>query len=62
MIGSCQFALCSREAELEVVVGAGVEPVLVCGLHVTPVLTWGVADPVREPVIRPVIDQHGQVA
>lgn len=48
----CQFGLCDREAELEVRVKADVEPVLVCGLHVTPLLAWGVAEPAEDPVIR----------
>lgn len=47
----CHFALCERPAELSVAPNTDVAAVLVCGLHVTPVLSWGVvalADPVIE--------------
>jgi hypothetical protein len=49
--GGCEFGLCQREAELEVRLGTDVVPLLVCGLHVAPVLTWGVPDPFAEPEI-----------
>lgn len=58
----CQFGLCPREAELEVTLGENIAPLLVCGLHVTPVLTWGVPDQVAEPVIRVLTQRHGEVA
>lgn len=48
----CQFGICAREAEMEISVRPDVVPVLVCGLHVTPVLTWGVAEPATDPVLR----------
>lgn len=48
----CEFGLCRRDAELEVALDAGVEPLLLCGLHVTPVLSWGVPNPLAEPRIR----------
>lgn len=54
-VPQCEFVLCEREAELEVVVpteAGGIAPLLVCGLHVTPVLTWGVAELVDDPIIR----------
>lgn len=58
----CEFGLCRREAELEVSVAADVVPLLVCGLHVTPVLTWGVPDPATDPVIRVLAHRHGEAA
>lgn len=50
--GRCQFGICTREAEMEISIGPDVVPVLVCGLHVTPVLMWGVAEPPADPEIR----------
>lgn len=53
----CEFGLCRRDAELRVQPSPQVEPLLVCGLHVSPVLSWGVipdADAVIEYLaIRP---------
>lgn len=46
----CEFGLCRRDAELRVQPSSQVEPLLVCGLHVTPVLSWGVVAN-DEPVI-----------
>lgn len=47
----CQFGLCRREAEVELTVSASIEPLKVCGLHVAPVLGWGVPEAI-EPRIR----------
>ncbi len=47
----CQFGLCRRLAELEVLVGDGVVDLVVCGLHVTPVVVWG-ASPVAVSRVR----------
>lgn len=46
----CEFGLCQREAELLVTPSPIVEALKVCGLHVTPVLSWGVI-PDANPVI-----------
>lgn len=63
-VRGCEFALCRREAELEVGWEDGAaaahggghhgdrDVFLVCGLHVTPVLTWGLPRPDRMPTIR----------
>lgn len=50
----CEFALCGQEAEVEVeIVGASVGGWLpVCGLHLTPVLTWGKPMVTEPPRIR----------
>lgn len=47
---ACHFGLCRRPVEFEVVVSPDVVPVLVCGLHVTPVVTWGTV-PTSKPTI-----------
>lgn len=47
----CQFGICAREAELELTLSETLDPVRVCGLHVSPVLGWGVPEPI-EPRIR----------
>lgn len=47
----CEFGICVREAELELTLSEDLDPVKVCGLHVSPVLGWGVPEPV-EPRIR----------
>lgn len=47
----CQFGLCGRDAELEVTLCADVDAVLVCGLHIGPLLSWGVPDPHEIPPI-----------
>jgi hypothetical protein len=47
----CQFGICVREAELELTLSETLDPVRVCGLHVAPVLGWGVPEPI-EPRIR----------
>lgn len=47
----CEYALCRRAAEVEVLPGAdATAPVRVCGLHLSPVLSWGVV-PVGAPVV-----------
>jgi hypothetical protein len=49
----CQFALCQREAEVAVDLDlVEPEPVLVCALHVTPVVMWGRPDGERTAAIR----------
>lgn len=48
----CQFGLCLREADFAVTIRGDVDAVLVCGLHVGPLLSWGVPDPhATEPSI-----------
>lgn len=47
----CHFGICTREAELELTLSETLDPVLVCSLHVTPVIGWGVPEPI-EPRIR----------
>lgn len=49
-MSGCEFGLCARPAEFEVDVPSTARPdsedtIRVCGLHVTPVVTWGVAEP-----------------
>ena len=52
MIG-CEFGLCRRPAEIEVVLGEGRgDPLRVCGLHVAPVVSWGVPEPAEALVLR----------
>lgn len=47
----CEFGVCGREAEVELtwprLEEDGDLSVKVCGIHVSPVLGWGVADPVE---------------
>lgn len=52
----CEFGICVREAELELVLAEDLV-VKVCGLHVSPVLGWGVAEPI-EPRIRYLATEH----
>lgn len=47
----CHFGICTREAELELTLADDVAPVLVCSIHVAPVLGWGVPEPL-EPRLR----------
>lgn len=48
----CQFGLCRRSAELEVLIADDGQPgLMVCGLHVTPVVVWG-ASPVAIASVR----------
>lgn len=47
----CQFALCRNEQEYAVELPAG-SRWLVCSLHVTPVVMWGVPDGERTATIR----------
>ena len=49
---ACQFGICRRPAEVEIVVRAEVDPLLVCGLHITPILSWGLAEPHDPEIIR----------
>lgn len=56
----CEFGICVREAEIELVLGEELT-VKVCGLHVSPVLGWGVAEPV-EPRIRYLVDRVADAA
>lgn len=53
-MSGCQFGICGRPAEVEILVRVDVQAVLVCGLHITPILTWGLAEPKEPEVIRPV--------
>lgn len=53
----CEFRICPREAELELVLSDTVEPVRVCGLHVSAVLGWGVPEP-TEPRVRYLASQQ----
>lgn len=39
----CEFGLCRRPAELKLIGLAGEPSLLVCVLHIDPILTWGVA-------------------
>lgn len=57
----CQFGICRRPAEVEIIVRAEVDPLYVCGLHITPILSWGLAEPHDTEVIRPLF-QRGQSA
>lgn len=52
MLARCEFGVCTREAELELVLSETLTPVKVCGLHVAPVLGWGVPQPIEPPVVR----------
>lgn len=45
----CEFGLCTREAELELLFPS-LHQVRVCALHLTPVISWGIAAP-AEPLI-----------
>jgi hypothetical protein len=58
---ACQFGICRRPAEVEITVRADVDALLVCGLHITPILTWGLAEPHEPELIRP-LHQRGQSA
>ncbi|GAA1790099.1 hypothetical protein GCM10009795_039750 [Nocardioides hankookensis] len=44
----CEFGLCTRGVELELIFREAPDllAVRVCGLHVSPVLGWGIADPI----------------
>lgn len=53
----CEFGLCTREAELELTLAETMKPVQVCGLHVAPVLGWGVPEPLEPPRIRYLVQQ-----
>jgi hypothetical protein len=50
----CQFGLCRREPEVRVVVARDADDleVLVCGLHVNPLLSWGLPEPLQVPAIQ----------
>lgn len=48
----CHFGICRREAELEVTISEAIDPVMVCSLHLSPILGWGVPEPVEWPTIR----------
>jgi hypothetical protein len=48
----CQFGICRRDIEFEVTTSPDIVPVLVCGLHVTPVVVWGTMPDAPAPVIR----------
>lgn len=57
---SCEFGLCRRPAEIEVSFkggGSGMPPLQVCGLHVSPVVSWGVPATV-EHSLRVISQQH----
>lgn len=47
----CEFGICTREAEIELTLSESLDPVKVCGLHVAPVLGWGVPEPIA-PAVR----------
>lgn len=61
-LSGCEFGLCQRAAELEVAVTVDTVPVLVCGLHLTPLIVWGVAEPTAPPVIRVLATQPRESA
>ena len=50
----CQYTLCRQEAEYAVELPE-VEEVLVCSLHVTPVVVWGKTDGERGARIRDLV-------
>lgn len=59
----CEFALCRSAAEVEIITEAPGDPLRVCRLHVTPVLTWGVADgPKIKNIRRLGSSPHGSAA
>lgn len=51
-VPQCEFGMCRREAELELLLSAALDPVQVCGLHVSPVLSWGIPHPHEPEQIR----------
>ncbi len=55
----CGFGLCDSPAEHQVVVenedGSVAEFALACGLHVTPVVTWGSAAPIELTRVRTLV-------
>lgn len=60
-MNACEFGICRRPAEVEIIVRVGMDPLRVCGLHITPILTWGLAEPHNPEVIRP-LRSRGQSA
>ena len=57
---TCGYGLCRRPAEIEISFqggGSDMPPLQVCGLHVTPVVSWGVPAPI-EHVLRVIAQTH----
>lgn len=62
-VTGCEFVLCRREATFRVTRPPETTPLLVCGMHVDPVLTWGVVledVPVIESLVWPTRRREGK--